>query len=124
MIRCIDARQFIAAGIAIAACGCLKPPPPTQQVQDFVNLENCVQAHWGEPITNLAADCLQSEVAAAEDVVADIEAIAEGQAILRGGDGNKTRDVFPYTETRIIALVEAKRAAYLTGNRVPPRKGS
>jgi hypothetical protein len=89
--------------------GCLQPRPAATQIADFTAAESCIQQHWGEPIENLAGECVGGEVAVAEDLIADIEAIAEGGAVLAGSDPAKVRTSFPYTS--LASKVDAKRAA-------------
>ena len=95
---------LIASFIALLVA-CLKAPSPAQQVQDFATVEACVAAHWGEPITQLAADCLNGEEALAADVIADIELLAEAR-----GDGGTLPSAYA-SDTRVAASLAKKRAA-------------
>jgi hypothetical protein len=109
------AARMLAFATACAALfiGCLQPKPATTQVADFTAAEACIQQHWGEPIERLAGDCVAGEIAAAEDLVADIEAIAEGGAIVGGSDPAKVRAAFPYADrARVVSKIDAKRDAF------------
>lgn len=56
-------------GLTVIAC---TPPSPAQQATDFANAEACVSKDWGQPITQIAQDCLGGVEQAAVDVVSDI----------------------------------------------------
>ncbi|MDE2022202.1 MAG: hypothetical protein KGI71_04830 [Patescibacteria group bacterium] len=104
----------LALVVALSLLGCLTPRTPAQQAADALAAINCVKADWGKPVGVVAADCLQSELTAAEDAIADVEAIIEGTAILAGQDVGKVQAAFPYaSEPRIVAAVAAKRDAYV-----------
>jgi len=106
--------------LAIAAplllCGCVQPKTPEQQAQDFSNAFACVRSDWGKPIPVIAGDCFQSLTTAAEDAVADVEAIVEGTAILAQQDVSKVQAAFPYSsDVRVVAELPAKRDAFVKG---------
>ena len=65
----------LVAIAALLAVGCLKPRDPATQLQDGKALYSCVSAHWGEPISQIAASCANNAVQVVEDVIADLEAL-------------------------------------------------
>lgn len=104
----------IAVAAPLLLCGCVQPKSPAQQAADFSNAFTCVRNDWGKPIAVIAGDCFQSITTAAEDAVADVEAIAEGSAILASQDVTKIQAVFPYaSDARVAAEIPAKRDAFV-----------
>jgi hypothetical protein len=96
------------ASIVVGVTACLTPKPFGSQVADFTAAEGCIQQHWGEPITQLAGECVGGELAAAEDLIADIEAAFELGATAGAGDPAKVRAKFPYQT--LIPKVTARLA--------------
>ncbi len=95
----------------VLAAGCLPPPSPAQQVQDGENLEACVAANWGQSVEAVAGECLNSEIPAAVDLIADIEALIETLA-------GTTSAQSPYAgDARVMTAVPAKLAVLHT--RIP-----
>jgi len=62
--------------LGLAGCA-LFGASAAKQAQDAASEIACVQAHWGEPILQLAAACTGSEIALAEDILADVELLLE-----------------------------------------------
>lgn len=101
---------LILAACAALCCSCIAQPAMSQQIATFQATELCVEEHWGEALDLLAGDCLGGIVSAAEDVAADIEAIAEGAAVLSGKSPDLLAAAFPYAgNTRVVELVRVKR---------------
>ena len=107
----------LAVASPLLLCGCVQPRTPAQQAQDFSNAFTCVRNDWGKPIAVIAGDCFNAEAQAAEDAIADVEAVVEGSAILASQDVSKIQAVFPYaSDARIVAELPAKRDAFVKGS--------
>ena len=66
-------RSLLATSLlALVTTACGQPKTPAQQAADFATAEQCVSDHWGEPILQLAQECLAGEEAAAVDIITDI----------------------------------------------------
>ncbi len=106
-------------GINVGLIACLRMVTPAQQASDFATAADCVMSHWGEPVGQIAAECLNSEIPAAEDVIADIEWIIEQGQAPEGGvlvvEAGTLVD--PYAHN---ANVQAKLAARRAGAKVHP----
>lgn len=106
---------IVAAPLLLGAC--LTPKSPAQQAQDFESAFACMQTNWGKPIGQLAGACFNADVTAAEDAVADVEAIVEGTAVLAKQDVSKMQATFPYSsDARVLASVATKRDAFLASH--------
>ena len=107
---------IVAAPLLLGAC--LTPKSPAQQAQDFGAAFACTQANWGKPIGQLAGACFNADLTAAEDAVADVEAIVEGTAVLAQQDVSKIQATFPYSsDARIVTAVASKRDAFLAAHK-------
>jgi hypothetical protein len=97
--------------LPVFVAGCLTPPSPAQQVQDGENLEACVAANWGQSVEAVAGECLNSEIPAAVDLIADIEALVE---VIAGTTSAQS----PYaSDMRVMTAVPTKLAVLHT--RIP-----
>ena len=111
----------INSGIAAAICavvlaitGCFATAPSVAQTEAAIEAaDSCVQSEWGQPIGVIAATCFNASAEAAEDAIADIEAIVEGNdpalSILDAGTSAMTR-TFPYETSSMRAKIEARKA--------------
>lgn len=82
--------------------GCLPAVSPAQQIQDGEALEACVAANWGQSVEAIAGACLNSDIPAAIDLIADLEALIETLA----GTSSASS---PYAgDARVMSAVPAK----------------
>lgn len=102
---------------ALFVAACLPPPKPVvNQVVDVTAAADCIGKHKGEPVTQIAGECLGSEVVLTEDLVADIEAIVEGSFVLAGQDPSGARAAFchdVYCTAQVTAKVDQRRLGYV-----------
>jgi hypothetical protein len=95
--------SYACFALLLAACGASL----VQQEQDFAAATECVSKDWGQPIGTIASDCFGGILTAAEDAVADVEALFEKTH----PDAGVTAS-FPYADdSRAMARLTAKRAA-------------
>ena len=105
---------FVSAWLLAA---CLTPPSPAQQAQDVQNAISCIDTYWGQSIAVIAEKCTNQVIAAAEDEVADAEALIEGQnpgsASLTDGGASLSSAAakFPYESPNMRQKVNARLAA-------------
>lgn len=105
---------FAFSSVYLVAC--IRVVTPSQQASDFATAEACIVAHWGEPVTQIAGECVEGEVAAAEDLIADVEFLIEqAQGSPDAGplpvDAGTLVDPYrldPHVASRLVVLRNAK----------------
>ena len=113
---------FVLLGVlAHASSGCLKSKAPAQQVADVAEMQACIQAHWGQPIAELAGLCAGGEIAVAEDIVADIEAAIEILGPASPDASAMAATGFPYASDGVVmSKLAARRMHVLEARRSAP----
>lgn len=97
----------IAAGLCAAlVSGCFATATPIATT--IANTESgiqCIQKYWGQPIGVVAANCTNADLAAAEDIISDVEALFEANSTDAGSGF-----IFPYETPSMRAKVNARKA--------------
>ena len=118
-VRALKAVLVLIGMVLIGATvACLRVETPSQQAQDIGAAVACVEANWGQPVTTIAATCLNGEIAVAEDVIADVEFLFEqqaagdaGPAVIDAGTLVNPYAGDPHVASRLVMLRAAKAGA-------------